>query len=68
MLTKQNTLIQINVLIQTFYMFRKFYGHLQEDYIVQAALYGMLFRAFMQAVYRVEGCARCIPYKAVCTI
>jgi len=37
-------------------MFRIFYVHHQEEYIVHAALY--VFHAFMEAAYQVEGCAR----------
>jgi hypothetical protein len=37
-------------------MFRTFYVHHHEEYIVHAALYHMFHVHFMQAVYQVAGC------------
>ena len=42
-----NALVKINVLILVFYRFRQSYVHLQEDYIVHAALYGMFASSLM---------------------
>jgi len=40
-------------------MFRTFYFHLQEDYIVHPFLYG---------IFSMHKCVGYIPYKSVCTI
>ena len=42
-LTNKMHFLNFNSILLVFYMFRIFYVHLQEDYIVHAGLYGVFF-------------------------
>ena len=54
-----------NSISLVFYVFRTTYVLHQEDYIVDAAVYDMIFRAFMQAVQHVGGCVQYVCMKNI---